>query len=381
MTMTVRFVLARRLAGRLISRGGITGTSRLSRMFAAGLALGMTAALYATNPVRADDDSVKACFEGPARTMADRFKGDDPLSRHLAEMRAGRECADVATRVIDQCLAEVDASDADVKDYYPCIGKVANPCIDSDFATTDFRKVVCIGTEEQVWIDHLHADLAALKAMVPEETRKRFAETEKSFFNYRNRKCKLMRTVYDGDSETVAYGACTTETAARFVIDLRDMKAKVSATLVAAGKVPATREGAEQLLARFLEPAADRAALTKALKPADEDYATVYKQPFADKLRESQAPMWADDPVIRPDKNQTEIKLIYTTTDRLRDDNKMRRAFPGGYAKVVAQMKPGIPIVYFKFVEPGSSAGRAFDGLVYVNGHWVIMPRPWRAGE
>jgi hypothetical protein len=53
--------------------------------------------------------------------------------------------------------------------------------------------------------------------------------------------------------------------------------------------------------------------------------------------------------------------------------------FPGGYKDVLAHMKPGIPIVRFKFVEPGKRLGMAFDGLVHVNGRWVLMPRPWRA--
>jgi len=30
-------------------------------------------------------------------------------------------------------------------------------------------------------------------------------------------------------------------------------------------------------------------------------------------------------------------------------------------------------------VKQGETIGLAFDGLVYVNGHWVIMPKPWRA--
>ena len=237
--------------------------------------------------------------------------------------------------------------------------------------------MVCIGAEEQVWIDHIHGELGALKGMAQEETRKRLAELEKSFFGYRNLKCELMRTIYQGEGEDVAYGACTTETAARFVIDLRDMKAKAAATAKAAGKFPATRAGAAQLLGRFLKPGADFAALTEELKPAAADYAAVYKKPFADRLRATQGLMWGGGPVIRPDKGQTELKLVFTTTDRLKTDSAVRSQFPGGYADVVEQMQRDIPIVAFKFVAPGSSSGRAFDGLVYVNGRWVFMPKPW----
>ena len=56
-----------------------------------------------------------------------------------------------------------------------------------------------------------------------------------------------------------------------------------------------------------------------------------------------------------------------------------REIFPGGYKRVVQFMKPGIPIVRFKFVKPGDRIGLAFDGLVYVNGRWALMPKPYRA--
>jgi hypothetical protein len=33
----------------------------------------------------------------------------------------------------------------------------------------------------------------------------------------------------------------------------------------------------------------------------------------------------------------------------------------------------------FRFVEPGKEQGNAYDALSYVNGHWVLIPKPWRA--
>ena len=42
-------------------------------------------------------------------------------------------------------------------------------------------------------------------------------------------------------------------------------------------------------------------------------------------------------------------------------------------------MKPGIPIVRFKFITKGETLGLAFDGLVYLDGQWKILPKPWRA--
>jgi hypothetical protein len=53
--------------------------------------------------------------------------------------------------------------------------------------------------------------------------------------------------------------------------------------------------------------------------------------------------------------------------------------FPSGY-KLVASHLIGTSRIYrFRFVEPGKELGNAYDGLTHINGHWVLIPKPWRA--
>ena len=33
----------------------------------------------------------------------------------------------------------------------------------------------------------------------------------------------------------------------------------------------------------------------------------------------------------------------------------------------------------WKFTKPGEDLGMAYDGLVFVNGHWAWFPKPYRA--
>ena len=174
----------------------------------------------------AQDDSaeqIKACFEGPASKAAGS-SGEDDFSRRMREAAAGKQCDEIATNLIHACLGKVDAAgEDDVKDYYPCIGIVANPCIDSEWASSDFRSVICIGTEEAVWLDILHEKLDALRAVLGEEPKQQLEVMQEAFFKYRNEKCGLIRALQEGSEPDIAYGACTTETAARFAIDLREM--------------------------------------------------------------------------------------------------------------------------------------------------------------
>lgn len=332
----------------------------------------------------AGDDPIKSCFEGPARSAVDAASSDDELTNNLSEMAAGQVCNEFAVQVIGSCLAEVDAEESDSKDYNRCIGQVANTCIDSAFATTEFRKVVCIGTEEGVWIDLMHQNLTALKDRLQDEAKTELEAVENSFFEYRNRKCGLMRTVFEGSEPNVAYGACTTETVARFVIDLREMK--IQATLRAQREsseeaFPGTREGAEELLSRFLAEGADHRALTASLEPSLRDYALLFEEPLASRLRDGHAETWATIQVIVPERRETELRLVFSTTDRLATDEEVKAALPGGYQRVVPLMKPGVPFVTFKLVGRGEKLGKAYDGLVHLDGRWVLIPKPWRALE
>lgn len=52
---------------------------------------------------------------------------------------------------------------------------------------------------------------------------------------------------------------------------------------------------------------------------------------------------------------------------------------PGGYTRTASKFKPGTAIYAFKYVKPGETSGMAFDGLMKIDGTWIIIPKAWRA--
>jgi hypothetical protein len=148
---------------------------------------------------------------------------------------------------------------------------------------------------------------------------------------------------------------------------------------IAQESYPGNQAGAEKLLKQFLKPGADLHTLTLKLKPSSEDYQVIYKQPLAGNLEKAHKLMWENPRIkVAPKRGQTELVLVVTTTDALIAKDKTLRMFPGGYQRVLSHMKSGFPIARFKFVQSGEKLGMAFDGLVYVNGRWVFIPKPWR---
>src|SRR5690606_9226881 len=85
--------------------------------------------------------------------------------------------------------------------------------------------------------------------------------------------------------------------------------------------------------------------------------------------------------VIKPKPGQTEVKVWSATGADLANGTGNAVEFPGGYKKIAKHLAPTVLFFRFKFVEAGKETGTAYDGLAFINGHWVIAPKPWRAIE
>ncbi len=146
---------------------------------------------------------------------------------------------------------------------------------------------------------------------------------------------------------------------------------------------PGSADSAHAFLEQFVAPNADYAALTRLLRPTTSDYRALFSPPgTAAKIEASQAKDWdSNKAVIKPKPGQTEIKLWSATGDDLLSGTGNAKEFPAGYGKVAKYLAPAAVYFRFKFVEPGKDTGTAYDGLSWVHGHWVIVPKPWRAFE
>lgn len=145
---------------------------------------------------------------------------------------------------------------------------------------------------------------------------------------------------------------------------------------------PPTLAGARAVVAQFaVDATGDRRAAMARLRPSAADYRAVYREPLASKLEAAHKPLWDSGQTIGGKAGQTEFQVVLARTDDLIDRAPIVREFPGGYAQVAAYLHRGLPIVRFRYVEPGKSRGMAVDGLVHVNGRWVLIPGPWRVLE
>lgn len=144
---------------------------------------------------------------------------------------------------------------------------------------------------------------------------------------------------------------------------------------------PGTGDGAEKMLLDLLH-GKDHDAIVESLIPKDEDYAAVFEAAWADQAKTAyKEGLWnkAEKIEIKPKEGQTELLMWKATTEELRSGAGDAREFPGGYKMVADKLKPGVTWYRWKFCKPGETLGMAYDGLVFVNGHWAWFPKPWYA--
>ena len=146
------------------------------------------------------------------------------------------------------------------------------------------------------------------------------------------------------------------------------------------GEIDSSEAGAKALLSEFLAPGADHAKLSAALAPTPADYAGAFIGDAADYAAEGYAIIDSGGRMaIRPSAGQTELLLWKATTKELNAwTGDARDQFPKGFREIARHLHPGVTWYVFKFVEPGSTQGSAYDVLVCITGRWTFFDQPWQ---
>jgi hypothetical protein len=143
---------------------------------------------------------------------------------------------------------------------------------------------------------------------------------------------------------------------------------------------PSTPAGAQALVSELAKPSADPVSLTKQLRPTSADYKAIFDAPTAAKIDAVYSREWDKGSfVVSARPGQTEVKIVSATVADLKAKDDKAKDFPPAYANVAPHLVGAATLYRFEFVEPGKPSGSSYDGLVHVNGHWVLIPQPWRA--
>lgn len=137
-------------------------------------------------------------------------------------------------------------------------------------------------------------------------------------------------------------------------------------------------DASETAIRAFLEkaPASEDAGRgwCQVLRPQEQDYRAIARQDATFDIFQLMK-YWDNQEVsIFHKSEQTKLVIRKATGAMLaRGDG----GFPPELAspEVYTQLAPNTIFYCFEYVKPGASAGMAYDGLAYVNGHWCLFPK------
>lgn len=157
-----------------------------------------------------------------------------------------------------------------------------------------------------------------------------------------------------------------------------DAAARAVERLAAIAEARAETMAALTTVAQAAEPVVrglDNPAFTRTLMPAREDCLALFDAPFADALLPLLAELARRPPRLAPGGRLSELAIHAANAGLLRFPNPASAPFPTGWRDIAPWLLPAPVWLCWRWSTPGERAGVTGDGLVWVNGRWVWLPK------
>ena len=155
------------------------------------------------------------------------------------------------------------------------------------------------------------------------------------------------------------------------------LNASGKSTLLAVEQARRLADQAATLLARFVDPAEDHAALLAALEPRDGDAQMAFRADVADAMADIYAGLEAAQISLAPD--QTEVSVAACPAELFGRPAPVNDAFAQGYERVAPYLTPGRVWLTWQYTSLSTERRVAFNGLVWLDDHWAWFPKPYQA--
>lgn len=143
---------------------------------------------------------------------------------------------------------------------------------------------------------------------------------------------------------------------------------------------PGTPEGAAAVVRELVKPGGYALGVFRALRPDPGDYDLIFTPDVAAAVRADLDPIFdLGNLSMKMGPELTELKIAGVRVEELRAGTGKADTCPAAWKKASRRMHPGVVMYCFKLVKPGETEGQVRDGLIYVNGHWAIFPKPFSA--
>lgn len=131
-------------------------------------------------------------------------------------------------------------------------------------------------------------------------------------------------------------------------------------------------EAARALIADLSDPLKARA-----LCPGAEDCARLFDAEIAEAVAAAAQRVFAEAPSVGPGERYPALEVTAAPAGLLRSPNELSDKFPRGYRDIAGWMQPDRIWLTWAFKSAAGGAVR-YDGLAWMDDHWVWLPKPFR---
>src|SRR5262249_48257396 len=128
---------------------------------------------------------------------------------------------------------------------------------------------------------------------------------------------------------------------------------------------------AASVIARLNDP-----AFTRGLRPDRDACAALFDAGLAEPIATAAADLVQDHPPPTAADDAPEVTAA--TAGLLRWPNGLSQKFPGGYRNIAGWMAPQRVWLTWATRSASGGVGTRYDGLVWLDGRWVWLPKPFR---
>jgi hypothetical protein len=131
-------------------------------------------------------------------------------------------------------------------------------------------------------------------------------------------------------------------------------------------------EGAKAFIGRLNE-----GTYVAGLAPTRDDFAQLFDEELAGPVADAVMVEWARPPLANPGEGYEKLEVTASTAGLMRFPNELSDAFPRGYRDIAPWMVPSR--VWLAWTWSNASGGAVrYDGLVWLDGRWIWLPKPFR---
>ena len=137
---------------------------------------------------------------------------------------------------------------------------------------------------------------------------------------------------------------------------------------------------AEKILAKVYNSGTGAPIISaQSFRPCFGDYELIFTEDVCEPMRSYFSDIWRYPIAPKANRAEREIRAVAARVEDLREKTAIGQQFPRQYERLLPYLKDGPIWLRWWTTRPEEKQGMSHEGLIYLSGQWLWLPRAWNA--